>query len=509
MSKHSLDTESVDFMFSAEETFDLSDYLIGRQLGEGLGYTRKKSHMRRNAAVSRKPSSFTMGKSSLKKLMSWLGPTSSRAELPLELSTNSMSGLALDLSSSTLVNNNSNSKNCNLNNQRELQWCHSSYPEMENVLDYTARKVPASVQEYEYDMKGFNKVFSAAWISDTQVIMGTKCQNLIILDVESGKKMIIPSADPLEHEPGPASQCHGIQSISINPSRTLLAVGAGKPRNGSKEFGIHVYLLPSFQPIGILVGHEDMVFSVSWIDDTTLVSGSRDKSLKTWKVDDLARLSEKNYIDNSGTDIPQVKRCSPHDSQVQHDQKVRDVVFDRATTQIFTLSADGSVKIWDSCKSRVTGSISLNYTNETVCLALDPNQHLISVGSQAHISIIDPRIGEIVHSFESLDEGWGVRSMTIHRGLLTIGGGLGRVSFYDLRAQSYLNWNSSAGSFQRYLNSGQGWLSKDSIYLRHFQGMKVSNAVYSLAYDDSYGKLFMAGGPLQLNLKGSYCGLWK
>ena len=30
-----------------------------------------------------------------------------------------------------------------------------------------------------------------------------------------------------------------------------------------------------------------------------------------------------------------------------------------------------------------------------------------AIGSQKHISLLDPRQASIIHSFESMDEGWG------------------------------------------------------------------------------------------------------
>ena len=383
-----------------------------------------------------------------------------------------------------------------------------------DIFYFSSRRLPSVLEEHEYDLSGMDKVFSAAWLSETQVVIGTKCQNLAILDVNNGKKTLVPSLNPL----GIAvdnlnpTECHGIHSICINPSRTLLAVGAGKPGDNSRHFRIYVYCLPSFQHVAVLTGHDDMVFSVSWLDDYTLVSGSRDRSVKIWKLDILdqsAFVPNKDIQDYQQITIPSIMQFSPVKSEVRHQQKVRDLVIDRQTNQTFTLSADGTVKIWDSAKVKVTATVSLRYTSETVCMARDPVGRVVSVGSQSHISIIDPRVAKIVHTLESLDDGWGVRSMTIQNSLLSIGGGMGRISFYDLRAQRYIDWETPEGPSEQFLESGRGWICRDQTYRRHFQGMTVSNAVYSLSYDDSFGKLFIAGGPLQLNLKGSYAGLWK
>ncbi|KAJ3257900.1 DDB1- and CUL4-associated factor 12 [Boothiomyces macroporosus] len=389
----------------------------------------------------------------------------------------------------------------------------STFPSLElqrnmcnNSLESMAsRKLAGSLKQEEFDFAGADKIFSSAWLDDEHVILGTKCQRLIVLNVKTKKQIQIPGCNTINYPPsGETSlyklmQCSGIHSIAINPSKTMLAAGAGKPSES-----IHIYSLPSFEIIAILDGHVDMVFSISWLDDFNLVSGSRDKSLKVWKI-------HEPFATYNSFNLPERKIYQPANSLIRHDQKVRDLAFDRSSHNIFTLSADGTVKIWDSKECTVTNSVPLYYTNETVCLGLDTSNHLIGVGSQSHVSLIDPRIGKIVHIVDSLDDGWGVRSLCTMNSLLTIGGGLGRISFYDLRVQRYLEWQgpSTSPSKSLFQQSGSGWLDKDVIFQRHFQGIPVYNAVYSMAYDSSGSRLFTCGGPLQLNLRGSYAGLWE
>ena len=90
-------------------------------------------------------------------------------------------------------------------------------------------------------------MFCSQWLSHKQVIFGTKCNKLMVLDVNTRKPPYqIPSLDSSENSLPPA-QVHqvtlssdprcgdttnccvqecGIHSIEINPSRTLLATGA-------------------------------------------------------------------------------------------------------------------------------------------------------------------------------------------------------------------------------------------------------------------------------------------
>lgn len=316
-------------------------------------------------------------------------------------------------------------------------------------------------------------------------------------------------------------QSAGIHSIAINNSKTLLAAGSGLASDIIK-----VYKLPTFEPIAVLKGHLDMVFSLHWIQDTILVSGSRDKSLKLWKVPECQKFSSDSNLDlHLHDNLPQLP-C--YASKVEHSDKVRDLGLDKITSQLYSLSADGLVKIWD-CKKSFGGqivSVPLIYSNEAVCLGIDPVHHLVSVGSQSHISLIDPREGAVVHTFESADKGWGVRSLNITNSLITAGGGRGRISFYDLRKMNYISWDSnicannnkpqtnesqSMGNTgaKRWLEPSEGWLSQESIYLNHFQLAEIKKkAIYTLAYDANGTRLFTAGGPLQLNIKGSHAGIW-
>lgn len=93
--------------------------------------------------------------------------------------------------------------------------------------------------------------------------------------------------------------CSGIHSIAINSSNTLLAIGSNKP------FEIILYKLPNLYPIAILTGHTDLVFSVEFIDDYTVISGSRDMNISVWNVkqivteyeNELSESKKETYMD--------------------------------------------------------------------------------------------------------------------------------------------------------------------------------------------------------------------
>ncbi|KAI8812886.1 WD40-repeat-containing domain protein [Cladochytrium replicatum] len=447
-----------------------------------------------------------------------------------------------------------------------------------------------SYREIEYLLPNYDKIFAATWLSDKEIILGTKCNNVLVLNTGTGTRVEIPSPRTQTTSPGTRSRalvnsfanlsldtsnsdsqddeesvdepsdtpttsvsipslstynhCSGIHSIEVNPSRTMVAVGAGEPT----EF-IQVYDLPTFRPLAVLRGHTDMVFSVEWVNDTTLVSGSRDTTVKIFSIDResvLARSHEHETAANPPCRVPSVpssispgrpsylqqlnplpQPAIPHRVSVKHhSSKVRDLRMDRLRSQFLTLSTDGTIALWDARECRVVQSSPLIYSSETVCVGLDVETNFYAIGSQSHVSFYDPRVGGsagegIVHVCDSLDEGWGVRCVRFRDGVAVVGGGLGRLSFYDMRMRAYLEWTpfttesktvqtktvtgealdvrdetlSNSGIVEpaprqrvprptNYLNTGKGWLLRDPLYQSHFNGTDIRNAIYAIAFEE-------------------------
>ncbi|RUP51720.1 WD40-repeat-containing domain protein [Jimgerdemannia flammicorona] len=390
---------------------------------------------------------------------------------------------------------------------------------------WTAACTPEILRPTELTLEEYDKVFASIWISHDEVVLGTKCNRLIILNVQTNRRCNIPLVslpDTLGSSTGAAtgmttkgslgpnsasalgrsqddanlgSNCSGIRSLAVNPSRTLLAVGAGNP------IQIMVYSLPSFEPYAIFRGHVDCAFAVDWLDDTRLVSGSRDGTLRVWDVTENV-VAQHPVLLNATV---QVNTSIITRSEIKG--RIRDVKLDRTRDEFVTLSTEGYVKLWDT--SRVEGmyTCGLRHMQEAVCMARNERAGIYAVGSQGHVSFIDPRAGVrgIVHEVASVDDGWGVRSLSFDNHMVTAGGGLGRVSFYDLRAQQYLMVDAKSGA--NYIQASGGWLCQDANYQTYFVGQPIQNAIYTLTYDDDRTRLFAAGGPLQAGLTGSYAAL--
>ncbi|KAG0175458.1 hypothetical protein DFQ29_007140 [Apophysomyces sp. BC1021] len=189
---------------------------------------------------------------------------------------------------------------------------------------------PPAMSEISISLEGQDKVFASIWLSSTQVVVGTKESKLFLLELTHGRAFNIPlidwdkdddhgtpdthspfvsrlllkrqqtqisveSRDPLTPTMGVSSRfrlqprCQGIRCLAMNPSKTLLAVGLAHPAITM------VYALPQLQPYGVCKGHQDAVYSVTWLSDSELMTGSRDGTLSVWQAQgetagDLTRL---------------------------------------------------------------------------------------------------------------------------------------------------------------------------------------------------------------------------
>jgi len=189
-------------------------------------------------------------------------------------------------------------------------------------------------------------------------------------------------------------------------------------------------------------------------------------------------------------------------------EKIRAVAYNKWRKQVATLSLNAFFHLIDvNVFQSVEEPLRLPHPRENVCMTVNEDGSLFAVGSQSHVTFVDPRVLKVcgTRSILCKQRGCGIRSLSFKNDLLTIGTGQGSVYFYDVRAEKYLELFCGA-SVQ--LEAGMGWLHHDDTYHDFFVGNEYPNAIYTHCYDPAGTRLFTAGGPLPAGLYGNYAALW-
>ncbi|KAJ8952943.1 hypothetical protein NQ318_006560 [Aromia moschata] len=362
--------------------------------------------------------------------------------------------------------------------------------------DYGSRHILTHemFRETPISLGNMNKVFCSQWLSDRQVVFGTKCNKLMVYDVVTHKIDQIPSLLSKRDMLGSDQQC-GIHSVQINPSRTLLATGA---RN---TCDIAIYRLPTLDPVCVGENaHRDWVFDMCWLDDEFLVSGSRDTKMALWRITPDMLESKQEIPRHRHISAISVKDC-------RNSQKVRALTFNKRYEEIAALSLNGYIHIWNAETFKQKLSRKLPSSQENVCLAVQ-DSGLYAIGCRSYTLLLDCRTLQAVKKVSSRYSGCGIRSASFQGDVLTVGTGLGMLMFYDLKAGKYLE-SSINSSRTVVLKASKGFVFPDEEFIDNIQNIKYVPAIYTHCYDTSGTRLFTAGGPLPATLTGNYAGLWQ
>ena len=372
---------------------------------------------------------------------------------------------------------------------------HKRFQTMRISSEYGTRHMLSNsmMKEREVKIGNMNKVFCSQWLSHKQVMFGTKCNKLVVMDVSTRRIDHIPSLVSSERSVPPDIE-RGINSIEINPSRTLLSTAATNSND------VAVYRLPTLDPICVgESGHRDWIFDQTWIDDQFFVSGSRDGTIALWRITDqmIREVTETEIPKHQYMTPLLIKPCKGAD-------KVRAVCFNNRSEEIAVISINSYIHCWNARTMKQIMSKRLPHTLENCCMVPDEEYQLYAVGSKSHADLLDSRTLQSVRKISSRHSGCGIRSVSFKGNILTLGTGTGLLLFWDLRASKWLEstMNSNRGV---QIKAGRGWVDRDE----YDQYNKYNPAIYTHCYDVSGTRLFAAGGPLQNSTMGNYVGLFQ
>lgn len=367
------------------------------------------------------------------------------------------------------------------------------------VNDYVSQVMPQLFREREYNLGKINKIFSSQWLNGKQVVFGTKCNKLMVLDLHKGSLDHIPSLKSTSNSTPAQCPC-GIHSIAVNPSRTMLATGAENTND------LAVYKLPTFDPICVgEKAHNDWIFDICWLDDEFLVTGSRDSRLGLWKMD---MVDDFDSCHLTSLQVPEYGTVSPLlVKECEDARKVRALAYHDFRKELAVLSLNAYFHLWDVETFKMVYNRRLQYSKENVCMCVSKPKTLYAVGSQSHVNLVDPRSKNTLTTIISKYRGGGIRSVSFREDIITIGTGTGHVLFFDLKGGKYLE--SGCGHACSLILS-KGWLFHDDNFMGFYmhQLQDFPNAIYTHQYDNTGSQLFVAGGPLPAGLWGNYAGLW-
>ena len=382
-----------------------------------------------------------------------------------------------------------------------------------SVQELAAKKNVSTLKEYCNDLGESNKVFCSHWMDNRNILCGTKCNKLWLVDSETNHSYEIPTLLPrkrgnegdeqIDQRNSSQLVSRGIHAIGTNDTNTCLAVSGACPED------IAFYSLPDLSPLGLGIGHKEWIFSLTWLKNSILVTGANDGQMQVWNASETYSNHESITSEHCPTVEPIASLVNPLEPARD---KIRSLVYSDKLSTLASLQTGYSravLNLWDVEMLKAVNRYDLSNSAENVCMKYNPEHNIFGIGSRLAVTLFDPRQwgSDTGREITSIDKSWGVRSIAYNEHILSMGTGRGNVYFFDLRAWKYLE-NDEGDSIA--LRTSEGWIRRDSNYYTFFNSIpKLPNAIYTHSYSPDNRKLYVAGGPLQLGLYGNYSSIWQ
>ena len=180
-----------------------------------------------------------------------------------------------------------------------------------------------------------------------------------------------------------------LHCVAFSPSGKQLAVGGGNP---SEDGSVEIFSWPAAKSLTTFQDHDDSVRSITWQDDSQLLSASIDRQIKLWNLGkkDKAILTLKG-----------------------HSRSVNAICLLEESKTLISTGTDQSLRVWDLASGKLTRSLS-QHTKSIHALALRPAEDglpmVASAAGDRTIRFWQPTIGRMVRyirlDVEPLDIAW-------------------------------------------------------------------------------------------------------
>ena len=275
----------------------------------------------------------------------------------------------------------------------------------------------------------------------------------------------------------------------------------------------------SLAPYCALCGHTDVVYGADFVTRDVVATASRDGCVKIWR----APAPPMTDADAAPQPTSRGALGTVHIATSGPATRVRGVkhVHDVSCPTLATITTHGHISSIDVDTASCVNHWPMRGYIETSCIAT--NGSIIAAGSRTHIGLCDFRTSRLFDSValprRSADS---ARSLSFVGGdHLVVGGGRGTIAFFDIRARRWLMTSAPSSDgvtwhaplefelvhdapcvpFEESLVGAAMWADEDARSL-------LLPAIFCHAFDETFARLVVGGGPLHASLFGSFAGVW-